>query len=210
MAGFGDALLPFIGEPSKKDDSGNYEAIGRLIVAYAYTEIALHLLVRKLTGLSDKKARLLFGGSRISDVVQKIRALLPLLNRSATSISRIEMCLDQFEIIGKQRDKIVHRASNHGVGEIGISNLLTAKSLLHTEYDQFIVSDLKAMEDDCYVIYLLLSTVFSPKRKRSPVVLRLLKTPLPWTYKLPRPINKPKHSRPHPSKHQRPPESSRG
>jgi hypothetical protein len=137
------------------DEDANHQAIGEFIVAYAYAEIALHILARKLTGMKDAKARLFFGGARIGDVSEKIKSLLAISKRSPKTIARVRICLKQFDVIGTQRDKIVHRAATNDLGRITITNYLTAKSLLHAEIDNFTVSDLKAMTADCHIIYLL-------------------------------------------------------
>jgi hypothetical protein len=44
------------------DDKTHYEALGRFLASFANAEGAVHATARKLSGLGDEKARILFGG----------------------------------------------------------------------------------------------------------------------------------------------------
>jgi hypothetical protein len=52
--------LGLINPPS--NDKTHYEALGRFLASFANAEGVLHVIARKLSGLSDEKARILFGG----------------------------------------------------------------------------------------------------------------------------------------------------
>ena len=49
---------------AKGSDKTHYEALGRFVASFANVEGIVHVLARKVSGLSDEKARILFGGMR--------------------------------------------------------------------------------------------------------------------------------------------------
>ncbi|HEX7563032.1 MAG TPA: hypothetical protein VF396_07220, partial [Bradyrhizobium sp.] len=59
--------------PEIKPDTPHYEALGRFVTTFATAEAAVHLLARHLSGLSDEKARIIFGGMRLPDISDIIR-----------------------------------------------------------------------------------------------------------------------------------------
>jgi hypothetical protein len=179
----------------KAEDDANYTAIGKFIVAYASAENSVHLLARKLTGLNDDKARLLFGGARIGEVVTKTRALLRAAKRAEATKNIIESCLDHFDAIGGQRDKLVHRSTQHSTGKIRVTNILTAKSLLHSENHDLTLVDLRNMTMDCYSISLRFMQIYSPKKKKEPIDRIIWDLRDPWQYKSVRPDTAPKQNR---------------
>jgi hypothetical protein len=77
----------------------------------------------------------------------------------------MEDCFEQFDAIGKQRDKLVHRYVDYEGNALSVTNFLTAKSLLNVEKELFTMEDLEAMELDCFLIYSELS-YYPWKRKR--------------------------------------------
>jgi hypothetical protein len=52
----------------------SFEALGRFVTAYATAESGVHILARTLSGLADEKARIVFGGMRLTDAIDCIRA----------------------------------------------------------------------------------------------------------------------------------------
>lgn len=154
--------------PSREEDNRYYAAVGRFIIAYAGAEAAVHLVARKLLQIRDDRARVVFGGMRIGDVVSRVRALLKLSKRSEKIKAEVEECLVQFDLIGTARDKIVHRLVDFAGGKIRVSNIFTAKALVHYEQEELGLDDLFNLEFDCLAIYMRLSRVRTPK-KQSPI-----------------------------------------
>jgi hypothetical protein len=150
--------------PSEKE---YYEAIGQFIVAYAQAECVIHELARKLSGLKEDKARVLFAGARIGDIKTRILAMLRLSKRSKAVKDNLEACLRQFDVIGTQRDKLVHRSVNYESGSIKITNEMTAKSMLEYEQDLFSLADILGLHLDCLKISGRISHVTRPALRRA-------------------------------------------
>lgn len=184
-------------KPPPEDDP-YYTALGRFVVAHAGAETALHEFARKLTRLSDDRARILFAGSRIGDVVTRIRGLLNLSRLSAKTKKDIEECLSQLDVVGKQRDKMVHRETSYRSGALSVTNIMTSKSSLAYERDQFTLTNLRNLHWDALRITLRLSYATYPRfRKRAD---RNLKNALrePWRYKPPLPSTPKTQTQPKP------------
>ncbi len=90
-------LAQLLREPEEKE---YYEAVGRLIIHYARAEAAAHVAVRRISNLSDRHARIIFGGMRFGDIAERLRKLA-----SDTQPDNISddfgKTIDQFNIIGK-------------------------------------------------------------------------------------------------------------
>jgi hypothetical protein len=171
-------LLDLLG-PAPFDESGqNYEAVGRLITAYANAEGALHQLARHLTGLSDDKARVLFAGMRVGDITDRIRALVRLNKTPNETAANIEACLVQLAEIASRRHSLVHRGSIFVFGTLFVSNVSTAKTTEGIEEEHFSYADLTNMALDCYQIYLRIMRVIHPF---NPAFVPLPHQP--WRYK---------------------------
>jgi hypothetical protein len=169
--------------PAPKEDEKYYAAFGRFIAAYAAAETAVHMVARKISGLQDARARVLFGGMRIGEVVTRTKALLAKSKRSEKVKSDILSCFAQFDIVGLERDRMVHRYSHYSNGSIIVSNTSTAKHVVHAEEHQFTIGDFLAMHIDCLTIYLRLSRIANPlfKKTDSPGFEKGLFEP--WQYK---------------------------
>jgi len=64
--GLFDELMGKEPVPPIESDTSHYEAVGRFVTTFATAEAAVHMLARKLSGLSDAKARIIFGGMRLT------------------------------------------------------------------------------------------------------------------------------------------------
>ena len=51
------ALMGKLPSPIAGDDDAHFAALGRFVVQYASAEAMVHMLARKLSGMSDEKAR---------------------------------------------------------------------------------------------------------------------------------------------------------
>jgi hypothetical protein len=177
--------------PIPDPDTPYFEALGRFIVAYAGAEVAVHQLARKVSGLKDRRARVLFAGMRIGDVTTRMRALVRLSNRAPKIKNNIESCLAQFDIIGTQRDKMVHRWTSYSGGALSVTNILTSKSVLEYEQDLFSITDLQRLHLDCLAISIRLNGVAHPASLKG--LKRHVRKYLygPWQYK-PAPLKTPR------------------
>jgi hypothetical protein len=169
--------------PPKPDDRQFYEAFGRFISNYAGAENAIHQLMRHISGLSEVKARLLFGGMRVADVSSRIKALLPASRKGPKARKDIEACLKQFNVIGLQRDKMVHRDMTFDGDGLQVSNHLTSRTIFGYEQDHFKLKDLQNMDLDCMIILLRLMRIISPRLGKSHRREFLAVLYEPWRYK---------------------------
>jgi hypothetical protein len=164
----------------KSNDKTHYEALGRFIAAFANVEGVVHVLARKISGLSDEKARILFGGMRLSDVLVRLRQLMPIDQATQDSYSELDICLTQLAGISDRRHKLVHRGATYFAGGLISGNAQTAKSVKHMEVETIDENALTAMTLDCGSIYLRLSYLANPSATDQHLVL-ILKS-RPWRY----------------------------
>jgi hypothetical protein len=190
--------------PSPEDEP-YFAALGRFIAAYANAEAQVHILARRLTKLNDAKARIVFSGMRIGDLADRIRGLFRVADASTKRYSEIDGCLRQLDLIGTQRNNLVHRFVNYQKGGIIATNIVTSKSISTHEFDTFTIADPENMDSDCTAITLRLA--FS-RRKMKPEIKTWVNAP--WRYKPPLPAPKPKSLSSTPRSRKRRPPSSRG
>src|ERR1035437_8868002 len=112
-------------EPSISNDTPHFEAVGRFISSFASAEAAAHALARKLSGLSDKKARIIFGGMRLGDITDRIRGMMLADAIAENTYADIDSCLTQLNCIADQRHKLVHRSTMYLADKLIVSNVLT-------------------------------------------------------------------------------------
>lgn len=193
LFGMGGLAKPFVPAP---EDEPYYAAIGRFIVQYAACEGAVHMLARRLSQIKDERARLLFGGMRTGDVIDRIRSMWRLRKHSEKNTAELETCLTQYDIMGTCRDKIAHRFTSYHSGAILVSNMLTAKNLVHAERDVFSLEDLKNLYSDCTRLYLRFEDIYRGKLMRSPhdAMMRPI-VRIAWRYTPPAPKNGKRRSR---------------
>jgi hypothetical protein len=186
---YAGGLQPFITPFAPSTDDEYYAAIGKFIINYASAEVTIHQLARKLSGVTDRKARLLFAGMRIGDVTGRIYSLLSISRLGSKSQAEIHTCLEHFDAIGKERDKMVHRTVDIRSGKVGVTNMFTSRSILAYEQDMFSLSDILHMSIDCLSINICLYRMLMkrPPKGIDPV---LQAARGPWRYKPPQPQNK--------------------
>ena len=171
-----------------------YAALGRFITAYALAEAGVHIAARYFSGLSEKNARVIFAGMRLGDLSERLRKLT--LNTS--HFSSVDELLLQLDVIGTERDKLVHRLveydPKHG---LTVTNKLTVKSLENVEIHNFSIDELEAMKEDCTRIYFRLTAEIKgldgPSATKHGVTILSLYGP--WRYKRPQPKKKQKQRR---------------
>jgi hypothetical protein len=169
--------------PPPPSEHEYYQRVGEFVVAYAQAECIIHELARKLSGLKEDKARAIFAGSRIGDLKTRILAMLRLGKRGKKIIDDVMACLHQFDVIGSQRDKLVHRYVNYESGSLKISNEMTAKSMLEYEQDLFGLNDLLCLQLDCLRLTIRLNHVANPRVRRYAARDFLINLHKPWFYK---------------------------
>jgi hypothetical protein len=165
------------------DEDAHYSALGRFISAYALAEAAVHVIVRHFSRLSEKRARIIFAGMRLSELAERARALT--LSQPQV-YATVDSCLAQLKLIGAERHLLVHRQVDYEFQKgLSITNRLTAKHLREAETDMLDIKQLEAMKLDCLAIFLQLSVVtgqidLAPVREMS-----LISAYAAWRQKLP-------------------------
>lgn len=184
--------------PLVENDSPHFEALGRFIVAYANAETAVHLLARRLSGLSDTKARAVFGGMRLTDVIDRLRAIARADKLDRTVLDEMEACLSQLNVIADKRHNMVHRnvtVSDHG--QIQVTNLTTAKSLRNFQFEAFSLVDIERLRADCLAIHIRLLLIENDSPEDELPMSEDVRTEVyaPWRYipVEPAPQNKRRH-----------------
>jgi hypothetical protein len=170
-------LLEILQGPPR--DKAHWEAFGRFIGAFASAESAVHLIARKLSGLSDQKARLIFSGMRLDNVIESVRNFIRIdrteADKSADEkLIDIEKCLNQLKLISKRR-------SSYFDGALVSSNSLIAKSIANIEVERLSVEILTDMQLDCGAIFIWLLQIAIPDSKNSDDTLAVLRQ-RPWRY----------------------------
>jgi hypothetical protein len=197
----GDSAIPEI-----KPDTPQFEAIGRFITSFALAEAGCHMLARKLSGLSDAKARIIFSGMRLSDISAIIRQIIKI---DQLEEAEVDACLTQLSLIEKRRHSLVHRTTNVSGGGVMVTNFMTAKSQSSREIETISHQELSDMQRDCTVIYLRLTWVYKVQEPGAdPDYLAYLNGP--WRYKHLAPKTPNLKSRSTPAKGRRRPPASRG
>jgi hypothetical protein len=174
---------------AKGDRIKGYAELGRFITDFGRTESLLHLLLRKLTGMSDKAARIICAGMRNSDLIKKLRGLLEIDDTNKDKKARLERIFKQFLIISEMRDHIVHRWSfvtNEGITRT--NNALTSRK--SAEYLQYELKTLTDASSDLGIMFFELFVVTgfvtaTPPKEPGDPDNRLYLT-YKWKYKKPK------------------------
>lgn len=171
----------FAKQQQKPDEDRIYAAFGRFIASYALAEAAFHVAARFFSGMPDNKARIVFSGMRLGDVIDRLRAFV----HGMLLASDVEEAIIQFNKLGDVRDQFVHRLIeyDHGRG-LTVTNRLTSRSTQSGEPEIFGLTDLEDMEFDCRVIFgRLLNLCNVPDYHGVPFDITLLGLIGPWRYK---------------------------
>jgi hypothetical protein len=163
---------------AQDDDVAEYAELGRFITAFAHAEAAVHMLARRASGMSDEKARVVFGGARLDELMKRVRAMMCVDKFDRATIKEVDACFDQLKVIAEGRNKLVHR-STHFEEKFMVTNALTSRSLA-VEVDYFDRDELSAMYFDCLAIFLRLAKVAAPPAAAALDVTELFRRP--WQY----------------------------
>lgn len=146
--------------PLIENDTAHFESFGRFIVAYANTEAAVHMLARRLSGLDDAKARAIFSGMRISDVLNTIRVMVRADKLDTSTTDEIAVCFSQLNVITEKRNNMIHRGLTvSDRGQIQVTNISSAKSLRNFQFETFSLLDIESMRADCMALKIRLSLI---------------------------------------------------
>lgn len=193
----------------REEKKGYYAAVGRLITSYAKAEAAARVAARWASpGLSDKHARIIFGGTRFPDLSERLMRLAR-DTCSYESVAELQALLDQFNLIGTNRDRIAHMSSEYDY-QLGlvVTNKLTAKDAEKAEGHTFSMSELEAMADDCDAIFTRFLNVNYTKEPGPALSLARLGASFPWRYRPAEPQRKKGDGRASPQSPKRPRRSS--
>jgi hypothetical protein len=127
-APLGSAPLPlwfqanFAKQRQKPDEDRIYAAFGRFIASYALAEGGVHIAARFFSGMPDDKARIVFNGLRLVDVVIRLRQFVATTDHA----EEIERLIAQLNLIGGARNQFAHRLIEyeHGRGLIVTNRLI--------------------------------------------------------------------------------------
>jgi hypothetical protein len=205
---YAKVFAPFLSSslPTIKEDDPYFAALGRFIVRYAAAEHQVHGLAIRLARVTEAKGRIIFSGMRLGDLAERVRGLLRATKASEKLYNEVDACITRLDIIGTQRNKLVHRFAMYHSGAIFVTNLPIAKSEAAIEGESFTLADLLNMTRDCLCITLRLLYVKAkkPTTKEDRETLRWSRGP--WRYKPPPPAQKrkPRPSTPQSPKRQPP------
>jgi hypothetical protein len=146
-----------------ESEPGYFAELGRMIAAYASAEAGVHFLARYLSGLPDAKARAIFGRMRLPDLIELIRQMMRVDEKTDDVYQEVDACLVQLNVIANERNKLVHRMVEYAGSHFKVSNALTAKSLAAIEADAFSYRDLENMNIDCLAIFRRLLGAIAPE-----------------------------------------------
>jgi hypothetical protein len=133
-----------------KEELECYAAFGRFIAAYALAEAGVHIAARQFSGLPEDKARVIFGGMRLTDLAEKVRKL----TARTPQFEEADVLLTQLDVISKERDKFVHRLVEYDSKDgFKVTNRLTVKAVENVDLRTFKIAEIKMMELDCKAIF---------------------------------------------------------
>jgi hypothetical protein len=190
-------LEGLLGEPEKPHEPEYFEWLGRFVTSYAKAEAAVHVLARKLSGLDDLRARVVFGGMRLGDLTDRARQMFRMdlqpdifaagdrRPRSQVDYDYMDVTLTHLDKIAAIRHELVHRMVTYIEHSLVVSNSFTAKSYASAQSRSVSLGDLKAMEDDCGKIFLRLFLVTDRTALTGALDAAQIETlvSLPWRYK---------------------------
>lgn len=189
------ALAEYI-ELTRTDDKAHFQQLGNFVIAYSNAEGMVHVLARKMSGLTDEKARILFAGMRLGDVIDRLRQFMRLDKINEETYSEVDSCLTQLAHISDLRHKLVHRGAAYFAGSLVVSNSMTSKSPASGETDIIDVFRLREITDDSGTIFLRLSLIAQPDKTDATLVAQLKARPWRYTHVPPKPPNQKRRGTP--------------
>ncbi|HKZ03349.1 MAG TPA: hypothetical protein VJ180_13980 [Pyrinomonadaceae bacterium] len=134
----------------KRDNEALYLHLGEFVCLYANVETACHSTFHFQSGLSERVAKAMVGGMRLSDLIGVLSRVIELSNSLAQFFKEdFKACVTQFDHITALRNRLIHRGAQARYGEYVSTNSLTAKTRESVDILKFRLDDLKAASDDC-------------------------------------------------------------
>jgi hypothetical protein len=162
-----------------------FRTFGYFMNQFANVEAMVHALLRRITSLPDKEARVISGGMRLGDVIDITRRLARVRNLPPKPVALMEKAFQQLALIGNLRDKLVHRGASISVSgdEITSSNARTVRFKEDTEILKLSVQDIEAAALDLGVIFIRFLTLYHSGPNFEKAALRAMLKDEPWLYK---------------------------
>jgi hypothetical protein len=161
-------------KPSKDDVAGFlsgrnekfYFMLGHFIARYADAEGLALACLRKLSGLSETRARIIFGGMRLDDISEKLRKITRAARIPRDVKTEILSCIDQLAKLQRERAKLVHRSIRyHGEGIFAHHTAIISKSRTAHESENITADDLHWMAIDAMRIGMRLIKIMRPENE---------------------------------------------
>jgi hypothetical protein len=108
-------------------------ALGLLVSNYAKVETLLQVYARRLLGMDDARARIVFAGVRVCDLLTRIRGLQTVSQVDAATVVEYETLEKQIRRISEARHLLVH----NGVSITEDDSVLSHKGLVSRAVDTF-------------------------------------------------------------------------
>lgn len=141
-----------------------FGALGLMISNYAKVETVLQMYARKTLGIDDASARIVFSGLRVSDVTNRLNALLLVNSANPREVSEFGLLSEQLNKITKARHLLVH----NGITFVGDQSILVHKKFVSKRRDsfekqEFLLNELISMADDCAYICVRILKLLEPE-----------------------------------------------
>ena len=176
----------FARQKAREAEDKYFASFGRFIAAYALAEASFHIAARHYSGLEEHRARAIFSGMRLPDLIERTRSLIA----DADQLISYDRIKDQFNYIGDERDQFVHRQITVDIdGHLKVTNLLTCKKITSAAPRHFSLDDMANMTLDCHAIFAQMVTLCGRLEHFEHVAAEtsLLSAHASWRYKRPQP-----------------------
>jgi hypothetical protein len=194
MSESGFSLMPYV--PDQKEQKNDaikhlieqpyheyWFHLGRFIHAFATAEAELLFLLRDISGLSQKRAGVIFNGSRSEGARELINSLLSATDNKEKK-KRLERPFSQMASIATVRNNLVHWRATTEIGEkFMVSNL--SRSPINPKEYVIATVDFSNMCDDLSNITMLISCEREKHDQNKDFRGSIAR--IPWRYKPPQP-----------------------
>ena len=164
-------------------ESRFHAAIGALAISYGNAIVVLRLVFRRFSGISDSRARILFGQDRDSDLFKKISDCIshePELDDEVRST--MTRCVNILKSASKVRNNLLHRYVEYGGLDIIIaSNHFISSHADRPAIDSYLVSELFDLADQCDEVCDTLVRFTDPMDQECQAFFELFRQPSPET-----------------------------
>jgi hypothetical protein len=160
-----------------------HEALGRFLIAYANTEMLLHLIVHEHAGVQMDILRCLVGGPRTPDLIRLIKRLMKVQRVPDDLALENERCFQQLSQISTMRDLLLHRKTEYVNGRFFVHDIWSAKISADAKFHIVSVALLQDMTLDLRTIEVRTSVKNMPATTSSFGQEAQTAFSSPWRYK---------------------------